>query len=85
MRVGFVLGYKMDFRYPESPLCHPYDPAKTEQQKVCGYLPPPGVEVALSFALFDGFEPYIFARFGFAMEEETDTEALQLYGVGARI
>jgi opacity protein-like surface antigen len=87
LRVGFVFGYKTVFRYPQSPFCRAFDNTKTvsDQQKVCGFLAPPGVELALSFALFDGFEPYIFARFGFAMEKETDTEALQLYGVGARI
>jgi hypothetical protein len=87
VRVGLALGYKMDFRYDRSPLCHPFDPSKSasDQQKVCGFGAPPGLEVALSFALLDGIEPYVFGRFGFSRESDTDTKALQLYGVGLRI
>jgi hypothetical protein len=87
LRAGFAFGYKMIFRYPESPFCRSYDPGKTvgDQQKVCGFMPPPGIEVALSFALTDGLEPYVFGRFGFAKESETDTKPQQLYGAGIRI
>jgi hypothetical protein len=77
----------MVFRYDQSPFCRSFDPTKTvgNQEKVCGYAPPPGIEVAVSWALFDGFEPYIFGRWGLATETETNTKALQLYGVGVRI
>lgn len=87
LRVGFAFGYKMIFRYDRSPFCRSFDPAKAvdDQQKVCGFVPPPGVEVALSFALTDGLEPYVFGRFGFATETETDTKPQQLYGAGIRI
>lgn len=84
-RVGVAFGYKMDFRYDRSPFCRPFDPSKTEQQKVCGFGAPPGIEVALSFAPLDGVEPYVFGRFGFSGESDTDTKALQLYGVGVRL
>ena len=87
LRAGFAFGYKMIFRYPESPFCRSFDPAHSvgDQQKVCGFMPPPGIEVALSFALTDGLEPYVFGRFGFATETETDTKPQQLYGAGIRI
>jgi opacity protein-like surface antigen len=87
IRAGVVLGYKMDFRYDRSPLCRAYDAGKpvNEQQKICGFGAPPGAEVALSFAPLDGVEPYVFARFGFAGESPTNTNALQLFGIGARL
>ena len=87
LRTGIALGYKMDFRYDRSPFCRSFDPSKTaeNQQKVCGFGAPPGIEVALSFAVLDGLEPYVFGRFGFSGESDTDTKALQLYGVGVRL
>jgi hypothetical protein len=80
-------GYKMVFRYPHSPLCTPFDPAKQvhEQQKICGFGAPVGTEIALSFGVLDSVEPYIFGRFGFSGESKTNTKALQLFGVGARL
>jgi hypothetical protein len=84
-RAGVALGYKMDFRYDRSPFCRAFDPSKSEQQKVCGFGAPPGIELALSFAPLDGVEPYVFGRFGFSGESDTDTKALQLYGVGVRL
>jgi hypothetical protein len=87
IRTGIVLGYKIDFRYPESPLCRPYDGNKepNDQQKICGFGAPPGVDVAISFAPLDGIEPFIFGRFGFSGESQTNTEPLRLFGVGARL
>jgi opacity protein-like surface antigen len=86
IRAGVVFGYRMNFRYDHSPLCQPYDASKgTEQQKVCGFGAPPAAEIGLSFAPLDGIEPYVFGRFGFSGESNTDTNPLRLFGVGARI
>ncbi len=87
LRAGVVFGYKMDFRYEGSPFCRAFDPSKAvdSQQKVCGFGAAPAAEIALSFAPLDAVEPYIFGRFGFSGEKATNTNALQLYGVGARI
>jgi hypothetical protein len=87
LRAGVVFGYKMVFRYPHSPLCKRDDPTKTvdDQQKICGFGDAPGAEIALSFAPLDGVEPYVFGRFGFSGTSSTNTNALQLFGVGARI
>lgn len=87
IRAGIDLGYKMIFRYPHSPLCTPYDPAKAvhEQQKVCGFGAPAGTEVAISFGVLDSVEPYIFGRFGFSKESKTNTKPLQQFGLGARL
>jgi opacity protein-like surface antigen len=87
LRAGVVFGYKMDFRYDKSPLCQKLDTTKADndQQKICGFGSPAGTELALSFALLDSVEPYLFARFGFSGESKTDTKPLQLVGLGARI
>jgi hypothetical protein len=86
IRAGIVFGYKMDFRYDHSPLCHEYDgKAVNEQQKICGFGAPPGAEIALSFGVLDGVEPYLFGRFGFSGESKTNTKPLQFIGVGARL
>jgi hypothetical protein len=87
IRGGFVLGYKMSFRYDNSPFCTRPDPEKADnkEQKVCGFGAPPAAEVALSFAPFDSVEPYVFGRFGLSGEAETNTRPLKLFGVGARI
>ena len=87
LRVGLVGGYNMIFRYDQSPLCSPYDatkPAK-DQQKFCGHAAPLALDLALSFAPFDFFEPYVFTRLGLAGETQTDTLPVKIVGVGARI
>lgn len=91
IRGGFVLGYRMFFRYDDSPFCQEpeYTPgpgARTDKENsICGFGAPPATELALSFAVLDSIEPYIFTRLGLSAEEPTDTEALRLLGVGARI
>jgi len=87
IRGGFVLGYKMSFRYDNSPFCTKPDPEKAanKQQKICGFGAPPAAEVALSFAPFDSVEPYVFGRFGIGGESQTNTKPLKLFGLGARI
>jgi opacity protein-like surface antigen len=87
LRAGLVGGYRMVFRYDESPFCRTPDPAKVDkdQQKFCGHVAPLALDVALSFGVVDFAEPYAWARFGLKGEAETNTEALLAFGVGARI
>src|SRR5262245_38007596 len=55
LRAGLVGGYRMVFRYDNSPYCHEPDPTKQpkDQQKFCGHGSPFAVELAISFALLD--------------------------------
>lgn len=87
LRAGVVGGYRMVFRYDESPFCSDFDPEKPvkEQQKFCGHAAPLATELALSFALLDSIEPFLFGRFGLAREAETDTDPVVVAGAGLRI
>ncbi len=88
LRVGIVGGYRMIFRYDDSPLCRQPDPAKggyKEQQQFCGHGAPLALDVALSFAPLDSVELFGWGRFGLSGEEQTDTEAVKAFGVGLRL
>jgi hypothetical protein len=87
LRAGLVGGYRMIFRYDESPFCAKYDDQKSvkDQQKFCGHAAPLSIDVGLSFAPLGAIEPFLWGRFGLSGEDETDTEALILIGAGARI
>jgi hypothetical protein len=87
LRAGIVGGYRMVFRYDDSPFCSEPDLTKQvkDQQKFCGHAAPLATEVALSFGLIDSLEPFLFGRFGLQSEEETNTDPVLIFGVGARI
>jgi len=88
VRVEFLTGYRMLFRYDKSPRCAPYDYAKkqTDQQKFCGFGSAPGMGVAVGFAMVDFFEPFVFARFGLSDEVgRTNQGKFVQVGVGARL
>jgi hypothetical protein len=87
LRAGLVGGYRMVFRYDESPFCRVPDPAKVDkdQQKFCGHVAPLALDVALSFGVVDFAEPYVWTRIGLDGEAETNTQALLAFGLGARI
>lgn len=87
LRVGLVGGYNMVFRYDESPLCSPYDTSKSlaDQQKFCGHGAPLALDIALSFAVLDFLEPYVFTRLGLSGETQTDTLPVKILGAGTRI
>lgn len=86
IRAAFVGGYRVIFRYDNSPFCKEPDPNEEakDQQKVCGHMGPPAIDVALSFAPLDSVEPFVFGRFGLDGEAETNTEDLVLVGAGLR-
>jgi hypothetical protein len=87
VRVDMVAGYRMIFRYDESPFCtapdlnEPY----TDQQKVCGHGAPLAMDVAVSFAPLDSIELFGWGRFGLTREDQTDTDAVTAFGAGLRI
>ena len=86
LRSNIVGGYRMIFRYDKSPFCHtPKGVADKDEQKFCGNGAPMAVDVALSFAIVDFAEPYVWARFGLAGEASTNTKAITAFGAGARI
>lgn len=87
LRAGLLGGYRMVFRYDDSPLCVPPDFQKSfdDQQKFCGHMGPALVDVALSFAPLGGIEPFVMGRFGLVGESQTNTQPLKIVGVGARI
>lgn len=87
LRAGLTGGYRMVFRYASSPYCSAPDPAKSEkdQQKFCGFSAPLALDLAASFAILDGIEPFLWGRFGLQEEPKTDTKPQFLVGAGARI
>jgi hypothetical protein len=89
LRAGIVGGYRMIFRYDQSPFCTVPDLSKTDgakgQQKFCGHGAPMAVDLAASFTLLGPVEPFLWGRFGFVGEGRTDTQPLILAGVGVRL
>jgi hypothetical protein len=87
LRAALVFGYHMLLRYDKSPYCHAWmaDKSPSDQPKFCGFGAPLAVDLGLSAGLIDFFEPFIWARFGFAGESATNTKALELVGAGARL
>jgi len=91
IRASLVGGYRMVFRYDESPLCteddvvngHPV--ARDDQQKMCGHMGPLAVDLGLSFAPLGPIEPYLWGRFGLTGESQTNTAPVKIIGVGTRI
>jgi hypothetical protein len=56
-----------------------------EDRSVCGFGTPPSLDLALSFALLDSIEPFLWLRFGLADQTQTATTARSLFGAGLRI
>jgi hypothetical protein len=77
----------MVLRYDSSPYCATPDPTKQpkDQRKFCGHGAPLAVDLGLSFALLDFFEPFAWARLGLGPERQTDTKNVLILGVGARL
>lgn len=87
LRLGAVWGYRMVFRYPDSPFCSTPDTAKTvdDQQQFCGHGGPWALDAGLSFAPLDSIEPYVWGRVGLGGEDQTNTESVLILGAGVRI
>jgi hypothetical protein len=87
LRASLVVGYRMVFRYDESPLCNEDDVGepREDRQKFCGFGGPLAVDLGLSFAPLGPIEPYLWARFGLTGEADTNTEPVRILGVGTRI
>jgi hypothetical protein len=87
IRAGLAGGYRMVLRYDTSPYCATPDPRKQpkDQRKFCGHGGPLAVDLGLSFALLDFFEPFVWARLGLTAERQTDTKPVLIVGAGARL
>ena len=89
LRAGILGGYRMIFRYEQSPFCTVPDFTISDgakgQRKICGHGAPMAVDLAASFTLLGPIEPFLWGRFGFIGEGRTDTQPLILAGVGVRI
>lgn len=87
LRAGIFGGFNMIFRYDKSPFCVLPKPGKAakDQQKFCGHQSPFGVDLGLGFAPLDSVELFLWGRFGFTREKETDTDPLVVLGAGARL
>jgi hypothetical protein len=87
IRAGLAGGYRMVLRYDTSPYCATPDRLKQpkDQRKFCGHGAPLAVDLGLSFALLDFFEPFAWARLGLGAERQTDTKPVVILGAGARL
>jgi hypothetical protein len=87
IRLEFVTGYRMLFRYDKSPQCGPYKPnaSASDQQKFCGFGMQPNLGLAVGFSPVDFFEPFAFVRFGLSDETQTNSGKAVLAGAGLRL
>lgn len=86
LRLGLVGGYRMVFRYEDSPLCREDDVGKAtdDQRKFCGHGSPLALDLGLSFGMLDILEPFLWGRFGLTGESATGTAPIVVLGGGAR-
>jgi hypothetical protein len=86
LRLGVLGGMRMVFRYSDaSAWCQEPSKDEGEPQKFCGHQAPYALDGGLSFALADKLEPFLWGRFGFSRERQTDTDPVRLLGAGIRI
>ena len=87
LRAAYLGGYRMIFRYDESPLCNPEDVGvpPADQKKSCGHAAPGALDLAFTFGVLDSLEPYLWVKLGLGQEDETDTAPVRIVGIGTRI
>lgn len=87
LRLNPTWGYRMVFRYPDSPFCREPDTAEAvdDQQAFCGHNGPWALDAALSYGVLDSIEPYLWGRFGLQAEAQTNTQNVVILGAGVRI
>lgn len=91
LRPGLVVPYKVTFRFDDSPLCDLDKDGEGDlnndgdDAKVCGFVMPLQLELALSFTPLDSVEPYAWFRLGLGQEQETGTDSALLFGAGVRL
>lgn len=86
LRAAFMGSYRMVLRKDETPLCNEPDLSKEakDQQKFCGFMGPPALDLALSFAPLHSIEPFLWLRLGLSSEDKTKTDPVRIYGLGLR-
>jgi hypothetical protein len=85
LRSDLALGYKVLIRFDDSPPCDLPTLGTDEEKQVCGFANAPALDLALSYALFDSIEPYLWFRLGLGEPEKTFTSATRWVGAGIRI
>ncbi len=87
LRVGVVGGYRMTFRYDNSPFCIEPDPATgvQDQQQFCGHQAPWALDLTLSYGLLDSLELIGWGRFGLEGDDHTETDPEVTLGAGVRL
>lgn len=82
LRLGLVQSFKAVSRYDDSPPC---ESDNGNEQAVCPVWAPLALDLALSFAVLDAIEPFIWVRLGLSEESKTRTAAARYLGAGLRI
>ncbi len=82
LRLGLVQSFKAVSRYDDSPPC---ESDTGSEQAVCPVWAPLALDLALSFAVLNALEPFIWLRLGLGEESKTRTAAARYLGAGLRI
>lgn len=84
LRLAFGAAYRVMMRYDRSPLCSTARDDDGNPVKMCGYGAPIMLDSSLGYGVSDGFEPFVWGRFGLKGESNTATAPLVVVGAGAR-
>lgn len=82
LRLGLAQSFKAVSRYDDSPPCRS---DTGNEQAVCPVWAPVALDLALSYALLDALEPFVWFRLGLGEEDKTRTAAARYLGAGLRI
>jgi hypothetical protein len=86
VRAAITFAYKVNFRADDSPGCDDGTiSVATPEKKVCPVGTPPAIDLALSYAVLDALELFVWARLGLGQEAVTHTAASRIFGAGLRI
>lgn len=83
LRIGLAIPFKVNFRYADSPPCG--ISTTGEPKNVCPVSSPAALDFAVSYALTDSLEPFVWYRLGLSDEQDTNTSAASILGAGLRI
>lgn len=84
LRLALGAAYRVMMRYDSSPTCSTAKDDDGNPVKMCGYGAPLMLDSSLGYSVSDGFEPFVWGRFGLKGESNTLTAPLVVIGAGAR-